>query len=1849
MTLQFHSHSSRRFSPLLKLLGVVVSTLLLWLPTYAQGSAGTAPPNASQGSPAGAFKLSGLENVSPFSGNMNFTLPLLQLGGRGDARVPVNLSIDSVRWEMKREGGGNTNSNGQTAQQAGNYPGIVITVIETNTTNVTSYNCREDSCTNYQYHSYSNTYGLTIDGTMITDAPNNSMPDPTYYTFDPDGWQNVRAGYGPGVLQAITISHSGPHNGGRKIITRLTFKSSDGTEYELIDQQSDGAPWTNTTYEQTHSRGTVFVSKDGQSVIFVSDNPIMESFSSEPQPTIQNPYGYLLFSDGTRFRVENGLIVWQRDRNGNQVSFVYGTDPDDTATYRQVLSITDSLGREVTITYHNPDPHPVQSASAPLFYDEITYKSVGETSRTLRIWRTNLIEALREGYEIETYADLFLAYEQDSTGSTIYNPPDVATAVDLPDGRRYQFKYNSHNELARVILPTGGKIEYDYIFSSSSVNVQRRLKERRVYQNSSDTTPELKQVYDVAYAGTPSSQPYTTNITMDQRGSDDQLLSKEKHTYYGNANALHQGLYVPWREGREMKAEFYAADGTTPLRRVEYTWKQRALFQWYTSTSDPAQNNAPMNDPRLVETKTTLLDVTPNLIAKQTTIDPSNPALVGFDQFNNPTDVWEYDYRTESEPEKLLRHTQTVYLLAGPAPTPSPSPSPSASPTPSECNYCGNCRPCVREGDSIGPDAQAYLMQNLVRLPAIVRTFGVNASGQEQIQGRIEYAYDETSLESRNNIIGWTNPNSSARGNVTTTKRWSNPTNETAFITASAKYDIAGNVTEITDSNNRLTQFSYTDCFGTANSNARSGMPPASLVSYTYAFPTSVTNALGQSAYTKYDYYSGLPVTVEDLRGVKTNLFYNDNLDRVTQVVQAAGTALQRQTTFDYLDNEHKVVTTVDLNALNNNKLKSETIYDGLGRTTELHSYENSSSFVTTRRFYDGLGRIIKSTNPYHTESDPTYGAIETTYDALGRVIKLKTTPAPATEVLTQYAGNTVTAIDQAGTRRKNVFDSLGQLTTVFEAPNVSGYNFETRYRYDALGNLIKVIQGPQDTINDQTRTFVYNGLSQMTSSTNPESDTTTYQYDANGNLVEKTDPRLLPGQSVHVKVNYIYDVGNRLTKRSYNDGTPEVNYYYDAQALPTGAPALERGASAGQLIAVTYGGSNSINGSYQGYDIAGRVIKSAQVTDGKIFPTMEYRYDLAGNLTWQKYPSGREITTGYDDEGKLISISGVQAAEGSRTYASLAEYGPHGAITALRLGNGLWERITYNPRLQPTVIKLGTQSNSESVLKLDYSYGTTDNNGDIRSQTITIPASGAIPGFTATQSYEYDQLNRLKVAQETSSTGAQSWKQTYSYDRFGNRRLYYTNGGTTVPTLSQVQSNEAYYNPQISPANDNRLVGYVYDAAGNVTTDAQSRTFGYDYENRQISYNGGASINSEDTASYFYDGDGRRIKKQVGGTMSSTIFVYNAMGQLVAEYTDSQAQRPAQTSYVAADTLGSTRVVTGQDQSVKERHDYLPFGEDIGAQWGRTGDQQFAVSAMRQRFAGYEKDTESQMDFGKARYYANRAGRFTSPDPLLASGRAPIPQSWNRYIYCINNPLNFSDPLGLDWGIIGNMPTFYATVEDRLAAGVRAFRPVDGIYQATNGHWYRVNDNGTVTDVTPMMDRLKMEIINAATGGIYYQVIETKDEITTKWYTVGQDLKEAAFATSNLFDTWGDEHPGDFTDKDMAIGVFSYAYKPEFKGSAIIGTDRSISDKPGTLLLPKIIEKMKEIVASGGTLRVNLRGIELDAVFNTKHEQHDSYTSQELHYIYTHPKMLQNTAFYIFRNGQYERCPTPILNRHIE
>jgi len=118
--------------------------------------------------------------------------------------------------------------------------------------------------------------------------------------------------------------------------------------------------------------------------------------------------------------------------------------------------------------------------------------------------------------------------------------------------------------------------------------------------------------------------------------------------------------------------------------------------------------------------------------------------------------------------------------------------------------------------------------------------------------------------------------------------------------------------------------------------------------------------------------------------------------------------------------------------------------------------------------------------------------------------------------------------------------------------------------------------------------------------------------------------------------------------------------------------------------------------------------------SDGVATSPMTYTYNLSGGIIQQQYPSGRKVKNTLNVNGDLAQVQSRTASDTFKNYANSFTYTAAGAVSSLRLGNGRWENTAFNNRLQPTQIGLGSGATSQNLLKLNYSYGTTDNNGSI-------------------------------------------------------------------------------------------------------------------------------------------------------------------------------------------------------------------------------------------------------------------------------------------------------------------------------------------------------------------------------------------------------------------------------------------------------------------------------------------------------------------------------------------------------
>ncbi len=196
-------------------------------------------------------------------------------------------------------------------------------------------------------------------------------------------------------------------------------------------------------------------------------------------------------------------------------------------------------------------------------------------------------------------------------------------------------------------------------------------------------------------------------------------------------------------------------------------------------------------------------------------------------------------------------------------------------------------------------------------------------------------------------------------------------------------------------------------------------------------------------------------------------------------------------------------------------------------------------------------------------------------------------------------------------------------------------------------------------------------------------------------------------------------------------------------------------------------------------------------------------------------------------------------------------------------------------------------------------------------------------------------------------------------------------------------------------------VLGYSYDANGNQLTTPQGAMLEYDADNR---------MTRSGSESYQYHPSGWRVWKATAAWGSFQL--YGPGGQMLADpWTDYVyfggrllfAMSGSFQTAIYRDRLGSVRFTyySGGFGASTTRN-YYPFGEEITA-----------TTSDLPKFAGTYRDATSGLDYALNRYYSSNTGRFLSVD---AGGRAPgNPQRWNRYSYSLNDPVNLTDPTGLD------------------------------------------------------------------------------------------------------------------------------------------------------------------------------------------------------------------------------------------
>jgi RHS repeat-associated protein len=420
---------------------------------------------------------------------------------------------------------------------------------------------------------------------------------------------------------------------------------------------------------------------------------------------------------------------------------------------------------------------------------------------------------------------------------------------------------------------------------------------------------------------------------------------------------------------------------------------------------------------------------------------------------------------------------------------------------------------------------------------------------------------------------------------------------------------------------------------------------------------------------------------------------------------------------------------------------------------------------------------------------------------------------------------------------------------------------------------------------------------------------------------------------------------------------------------------------------------------------------------------TVTSYFDLAGNITQLHAPaaSGRVINYTYDSADRpsaaIDNTNGFKYATGWQSgaptgcVATAVCYTPQGSMYGFSFGptstfTGFNITNTYNNRLMPLEFKASSTAGNA----IDISYNYVDpvkggNAGHVFSVTNNLNAS-------RTQSFTYDQVNRITSAGTSATSGTYCWGYQYSYDAWGNLLAQ----AGWAPTYSTCMQGVL---PGVTADGNNHISMFAYDASGNATGDG---TFTY-------AWDGESQLKSANGVNYLYDGDGRRVSKSNGklywyGPSGEIITETDATGHELNDYIffagkhiGTQSSSGVGAFYVE-DALGSSRVLTTTGGVVCYDADFTPYG----------GEQSYTNTCTQNvyKFEGKERDTETGNDDFGARYYSNRFGRWLSSDWSSVAMAIPYanltnPQTLNLYSMVADDPESFADLDGHENSANGN------------------------------------------------------------------------------------------------------------------------------------------------------------------------------------------------------------------------------------
>ena len=666
--------------------------------------------------------------------------------------------------------------------------------------------------------------------------------------------------------------------------------------------------------------------------------------------------------------------------------------------------------------------------------------------------------------------------------------------------------------------------------------------------------------------------------------------------------------------------------------------------------------------------------------------------------------------------------------------------------------------------------------------------------------------------------------------------------------------------------------------------------------------------------------------------------------------------------------------------------------YDGAGRCLRSVRYGLNGEAIYTDTRYDSQGLVGGVSDPYFHDSEDEPKWTEYQYDGYGRLILTLFPDGTSRSVV--HDGLTVSSTRHPAT------DSVPS-QTVTKTVNVAGWLTEStdagqntvRYAYYADGSL-KHAQIGYDT---NTRVSMeYDNARNRTKLTDPDYGTVTSHYNAYGQLVASHTPRRIATQ-------YQYDELGRLTQRKESTrGGQQVVTEWDYS---------DEGYEKGLLKTVSYNGGEQVL-SYT-YDHLNRVAGVVEAYGGDSLSTA-YRYEPnTGRLQETTYPTGYTLRRMYTPSGHLHKLTD---ANGEPLWQT-KQVNAMGQVTKYMTGNHVGSTLAYDStthRLRGIV----TQQMAKSVFlqNLWYDY---DDFGNFVARKDNLR--------NLEETFTYDPLDRLSdIVLNGTPTGAHKYD---AYGRIGSKRA----DGQSV--FDQAEYGTYDHSGRLKPhaISGAQVHGSPFPAA------QQSITYTLFDKVATIAQSGNGLQSS---LAYVY-GDGRQriamVERMGGDTLrekrygdhcefvttqgNGTSLTYLG-GPLGVFAVVEQRGEDEKVHYVYKDHLGSWTTITNANGNVVREQSFDA--------WGNMRDPETWSGAVTQQpmfdrgFTGHEHLNAFGLINMNGRMYDPIMSSFLSVDNYVQC--PDFSQNFNRYSYCLNNPLKYTDPSGweMEGGRVSRKQGFY-------------------------------------------------------------------------------------------------------------------------------------------------------------------------------------------------------------------------------